>query len=136
MITIADYFMGRDKTFASALTPEIQKNAADLLSRVNFLMAVFYTSNPDAHSRRVNSGWRPPALNAKVPGAAAKSKHMTGHAIDIGDDDGALDAWLMTIPGQKALVDARLWMEHPSATPRWTHLQSEPPRSGRRVFYP
>jgi hypothetical protein len=128
--------MGRDKTYAAALTPEIQKNAADLLTRVNFLMAVFYTSNQNAHSRRVNSGWRPPALNAKVPGAAATSRHMTGEAIDIGDDDGALDAWLMTIAGQKALVDARLWMEHPSSTPRWCHVQSQPPRSGRRVFYP
>lgn len=136
MITIPQYFMGRDKTYAAALTAEITKNADDLLTRVNFLMAVFYTTNPTAHSRAVNSGWRPPALNAKVPGAATHSYHMTGQAIDIGDDDGALDAWLMTIPGQKALVDARLWMEHPQSTPRWTHLQSEAPRSGRRVFYP
>lgn len=136
MITLQDYLMGRDKTYAAAYTPTIRKNAEDLLSRVNFLMAIFYTTHPETHSRRVNSGWRPAAINSKTPGAAAQSRHMTGQAIDIGDDDGSLDAWLMTIPGQKALVDARLWMEHPSATPRWTHLQSEPPRSGRRVFYP
>lgn len=136
MITLSQFFMGRDKTFASALTPEIVKNAEDLLSRVNFLMAIFYTTNPAAHSRGVNSGWRPPKLNATVPGAAAHSHHMTGKAIDLGDDDGTLDAWLMSMPGQKALVDARLWMEHPSATPRWTHLQSVPPGSGRRVFNP
>lgn len=136
MITPAQYFMGRDKTYAAQLTPDIIKNANDLLTRVNFLMAVFNTTNPTAHARGVNSGWRPPTLNAKVVNAAPNSHHQTGKAIDIGDDDGALDAWLMTIPGQKALVDARLWIEHPSATPRWAHFQSEPPRSGRRVFYP
>lgn len=136
MITLSQFFMGRDKSYASALTPEIGKNAEDLLSRVNFLMAIFYTTNPNAHSRGVNSGWRPPKLNATVPGAAAHSHHMTGKAIDLGDDDGALDAWLMSLAGQKALVDSRLWMEHPSATPRWSHFQSVPPRSGRRVFQP
>jgi hypothetical protein len=136
MITLKEFFMGRDVTFASVLTPEITKNAEDLLTRVNFLLALFYTTNPKAHSRRVNSGWRPPALNAKTPGAAPMSNHMTGKAIDVGDDDGSLDEWLMTLPGQKALVDARLWIEHPSATPRWSHFQSVPPRSGRRVFHP
>lgn len=136
MITISDYFMGRDKTYAAALTPDIVKNAEDLLTRVNFLMAIFYTSNPKAHSRAVNSGWRPPKLNATVQNAAPNSHHMTGKAIDVNDDDGQLDAWLMGLAGQKALVDARLWIEHPSATPRWSHFQSEPPRSGRRVFYP
>jgi len=136
MISLAQFFMGRDVTYKSALTPAVTANATDLLQRVNFLLEVFYAANPKAHARGVNSGWRPPALNASVKGAAPRSKHMTGQAIDVGDDDGALDAWLMTPLGQKALVEAKLWMEHPSATPRWCHLQSVPPGSGRRVFYP
>lgn len=136
MITLAQFFMGRDVTYKSALTPVITANAVELLQRVNLLLAIFYAANPQAHQRGVNSGWRPPALNATVKGAAPKSKHMTGQAVDLGDDDGMLDAWLMTPLGQKALEEAALWMEHPSATPRWCHMQSRPPRSGKRTFYP
>ena len=133
---LTDYFMGRDKTFASELTPHITQAAQETVKRANALMALFHEANPKAHVRRINSGWRPATLNARVPNAAMYSKHMSAQAIDIGDDDGQLDAWLMTIPGQAALVAHGLWMEHPAATPRWTHLQIVPPGSGRRVFNP
>ncbi|MEJ7805646.1 MAG: D-Ala-D-Ala carboxypeptidase family metallohydrolase [Telluria sp.] len=136
MISLADYFMGRDRTYAAAMTPAITQAATEMVRRANALLDQFHCANPKAHLRSVNSGWRPPALNARIANAAAKSKHMTGHAIDIGDDDGQLDEWLMTVPGQAALVKIGLWMEHPSATPRWSHLQSIPPGSGRRVFHP
>lgn len=136
MLTLAQYWMGRDHTYASALTEEIKTNAANTVLRANLLLGEFYAANQRAHIRGVNSGWRPPAVNAHVPGAAPQSKHMTGNAIDIGDDDGQLDAWLMTIPGQAAMTKIGLWMEHPSSTPRWCHVQTLPPGSGRRVFYP
>jgi len=61
---------------------------------------------------------------------------MTGQAIDLADPDGDLDEWLMTAEGQAALVEIGLWMEHPAATKSWTHLQTVPPKSGRRTFYP
>lgn len=136
MITTAEFFMGRDRTYKSVLTDEIVNNALETVKRANLVLDAFYTANPKAHRRGVNSGWRPPAVNAGVRGAALKSKHMTGEAVDLGDDDGALDAWLMTPEGQAVLAKVGLWMEHPSATPRWCHLQTKPPGSGRRVFYP
>ena len=136
MITLELFYKGRDKQFAADLTPEIQKNAEELLRRTNRLLELFYVANPTAHKRGCNSGWRPPAVNAGVKNAAPKSNHMKGLAVDIEDDDEMLDKWLMTAAGQKTLEICQLWMEHPSATPRWAHVQSVPPRSGRRVFNP
>jgi hypothetical protein len=136
MITLELFYKGRDKQFAADLTPEIQKNAEELLRRTNRLLELFYAANPTAHKRDCNSGWRPPAVNAGVKNAAPKSNHMKGLAVDIEDDDEMLDKWLMTAAGQKTLEICQLWMEHPSATPRWAHVQSVPPRSGRRVFNP
>lgn len=136
MISLANFFMGRDTTYASVLTGVVTANAIETVRRVNELLNRFCAANPTAHARTVNSGWRPPAVNARVPNAAAHSLHMTGQAIDLGDDDGALDAWCMSIAGQAALTAIGLWMEHPSATPRWCHVQTMPPGSGRRCFYP
>lgn len=136
MINLTQYFMGRDETYKSSLTDEIRANAANTVKRANDLLEVFYKANPSAHLRTVNSGWRPPALNARVPGAAPNSQHTVAKAVDLSDDDGALDAWLMTPAGQAALMAAGLWMEHPNSTPRWSHVQTVAPRSGRRVFIP
>lgn len=135
-VTEAMFYMGRDKTYAKDLTPAIRLNAIETIKRANVLLTAFYAANPSTHQRAVNSGWRPPAVNANVPGAAKLSKHMTGQAIDIGDDDDQLDAWCMSATGQTTLEKIGLWLEHPSATPRWCHVQTVPPGSGRRVFYP
>ncbi len=120
--------MGRDRLFAAELTDELQSNAALTLERANALLA------RAGMQRGVNSGWRPAAVNAAIPDAARRSKHMLCLAIDIDDDDGTLDAWCMA--HLSALAEIRLWLEHPSATPRWCHLQTVPPKSGNRVFYP
>lgn len=136
MISLADYWMGRDKAYPKDLTPEIQANAAKTVERANQLLLAYQKAHPDAAARHVNSGWRPPAVNAGVKGAAAKSKHMLGLAVDLSDDDGRLDQWCMTPQGQAALTAIGLWLEHPSATPRWCHVQTVPPRSGNRVFMP
>lgn len=136
MLTLKHYWRGRDVAYASALTPQIRANAELTLSRVNALLARFYAANPKAAIRGVNSGWRPPAVNRGVENAAKNSHHLRAMACDLDDDDGQLDKWLMTSAGQQALVDIGLWMEHPSATPRWCHVQIVAPRSGKRVFYP
>lgn len=128
MITLPDYWMGRDSKYPDDLTPEIEGNAIELIARVNLLMESF------GQERAVNSGWRPPAVNASVRGAAVKSKHMLGLAVDLADPDGELDDWCMDNLGELERVG--LWLEHPSATKNWCHLQSVPPRSGKRVFYP
>jgi hypothetical protein len=130
VITLTDYWMGRDREFPLALTPQIEKNAALTVQLANALLARF------GQGRRVNSGWRPPEVNEKTPGAAVMSKHMTGQAIDLADPEGDLDEWLMTQAGQSALAELGLWHEHPAATKGWCHVQTVPPRSGRRTFYP
>ncbi len=136
-ITSEQFFKGRDVQFASELTPSIKANAEETLRRANMLLGMFYQANPGAaRNRGCNSGWRPGMINRNTKGAAPRSHHMTAKAIDVGDDDEALDAWLMTPEGQKALEACGLWMEHPRATPRWAHLQIVPPMSGRRVFMP
>lgn len=141
MITVADYFMGRRETHSLALGPRIEIEAARTVDLVNQLLeraalfGVVLEQNPRTGSL-VSSGWRPPTINASTPGAAPNSKHMTGHALDVYDPDGDLDEWLVTDEGQAALAEIGLWMEHPSATKGWCHLQTMPPRSGRRCFYP
>lgn len=120
--------MGRDRIYRSALSREIQANAADLLERVNSLLAEF------GEYRHVTSGWRPQQVNATTAGAAKRSNHMTGRAIDLEDIDGDLDEWCLDNPG--ALASRGLYQEHPAATKGWCHLQSVAPKSQKRVFYP
>lgn len=133
---MTQFWMGRDKQYAAELTQQIISNAQETVKRANALLAIFHEQNPESAIRGVNSGWRPPEVNSNVKGAALKSKHMTGEAVDISDADNSLDAWLMTDSGQKALTDIGLWLEHPSSTPHWAHVQTVPPGSGHRVFYP
>lgn len=141
MITVDDYFMGRREQYPLALTPDIERNAARTVGIVNALLAkamaagVHAVMHPKTRSP-VSSGWRPPVLNAATAGAAVNSKHMTGQAVDLYDPDGDIDEWLSTSEGLAALAEVGLWIEHPSATKGWAHLQTVPPRSGRRVFYP
>lgn len=130
MITLPDYWMGRDAQYPLALTTDIRRNAITTIALTNSLLASF------GQGRKVNSGWRPPAVNAATPNAAAMSKHMLGQAIDLADPEGDLDDWLMSDMGQAAITRLGLWHEHPAATKGWAHLQTVPPRSGRRTFYP
>lgn len=61
---------------------------------------------------------------------------MLALALDFGDDDELMDKWCMTAEGLAALTHIGLWLEHPSATPRWCHVQTVSPRSGNRIFKP
>lgn len=128
MITLDDYFMGRDVTYADALTDALRANAEVTVARANDLLSSF------GEDRSVNSGWRPPVVNATTHGAAQNSRHMTCQAVDLSDPEGDLDDFCMT---HLDLLEAiGLWMEHPAATKGWCHVQTVPPRSGKRVFYP
>ena len=129
MLTLADYFMGRDVVHCAELTPELRFNAACTVERANALLQRAGTA-----TRIVNSGWRPRAVNATVPNASVRSRHITCQAIDLCDEGDGLDAWCMA--NLPVLAVLGLWLEHPSATPGWCHVQTVPPRSNRRVFYP
>lgn len=128
MITLKDYWMGRDSTYADELTPEVVANATVTVYRASQLLYAF------GEERAVTSGWRPKAVNTSTPGAALFSKHMTGQAVDLADPHGDLDEWCMSNPGLLAALE--LWQEHPSATKGWCHVQIVPPKSGKRVFFP
>lgn len=134
MISRDDFFMGRDVKYRTELTYDIEANAAMTIQRANLLLTKFYAAFPHIERRTVNSGWRPQAVNQATPGAALRSKHMTGEAVDLSDMDGLLDEWLLDNP--EVLEDCQLWQEHPSATKNWCHVQIVPPKSGKRVFYP
>ena len=140
MITLEQYFMGRDLAFGNYLTPELRDNAARLLPIINGLLLLAHKNgvplylNPKTKSH-VSSGWRPPIINETTPGAAPHSLHLVCRAIDIYDPEGDLDEWLMAQTSTH-LTGMGLWLEHPASTKGWAHLQDKAPRSGRRVFYP
>ena len=128
--------MGRDKQYPC--DPQIRLNATQLLARVDTLLLV-YTAATNNEVTIVNSGWRPPAINACVKGASATSLHMTGEAVDLHDEDGALDVWLASPQGQQTMAKCELWHESPTDTPRWAHLQSRRfgsfKEGGSRTFF-
>jgi hypothetical protein len=133
--------MGRRELYPLAYSPTIEREALRTIDLVNQLLqsaqadGVTLERNPKTGTI-VSSGWRPPEVNAATAGAAPRSHHMTGRAIDVFDPDGDLDDWLMTDLGQSELTRIGLWMEHPACTKSWSHLQTVPPRSGKRVFWP
>jgi hypothetical protein len=127
MISMEDYWMGRDKKYPGDMTQQIRDNVNILLPRVNLLLSIMKKETT------VNSGWRPLTVNKQV-GGSKSSNHITGRAIDLNDDDGSIDEWCMN--NLKELEKVGLWLEHPSKTPRWCHLQSVSPKSGNRVFMP
>lgn len=143
-ITRDDYFTGpprrrRDLIYRSDLTPAIEAQAAITVERVNALLARMAAAGvplepSPATGSLSHSGWRPPAINAATPNVAPKSKHMIGAACDLYDPEGSLDAWCMA--NLDALEAIGLWLEHPASTKGWCHVQSLPPGSGARVFYP
>lgn len=144
MITLADYFMGRDRTHAHQLGTDLRANAARTVEAANALLVLAKTAGVTLESSPrtgsiVTSGWRPPDVNASQPGAAPRSLHMRCLAVDLFDPDGDLDDWLFSVC-DTVLRDLALWMEHPAATKGWAHVQLVPQasfaRTGRRWFYP
>lgn len=86
--------------------------------------------------RTATSCLRSLADQKRINPSAMGSSHLYGAAVDIGDADGKLKAWLQTSVGKKALVECGLWMESPEYTKTWCHLSIYMPNSGKRVFNP
>lgn len=139
MITPAEYFSrdGRDlRSVANCVPADHQTNAAGLLSKVNALLACFDAHRGSHFVAIVASGYRTAAINACIPNAAKQSLHMTGHAIDIRDTTGELDAYLLSGAGALVLQKTGLVLEHPNYTQGWCHLQDVPVKSGSNPFTP
>lgn len=135
MITVTDFMMGRDKSHLNELTNFIVSRAASTVGAANLALSLFYHDNPQAAKRKVRSGWRPAAVNAAMPGAAANSSHMTGEAVDIEDDDRALARWCV-VNKDRLLECGIKAMERPEATDSWVHWQIVPVKSGVFFFWP
>lgn len=128
MITIDDYFMGRREKYPRDVTPELLARAELTVLRANQLLTEF------GNNRKVNSGWRPKSLQMEINPRAPNSKHITGDAIDIEDANGDLKHWCMD--NGILLAAMGLYMEDPSSTPTWLHIQTVAPKSGKIVFKP
>lgn len=126
MLTRDDILMGRDKLFP--LTDEMEGNLSKLLAALHLLQPVC------PEELIVTSGYRPPSINATIPGAAKKSNHMVCLACDFHDPTGAVGKWCAA--NLEVLEAVGLWLEHPLSTPGWCHLQAAAPRSGHRMFIP
>lgn len=122
MITSEQYF-GQN-----LVNEDIAKNAKVLLEKVNAFLE-HWDGEP-----KMTSGFRSPAYNASVPGAAKNSKHMSGEAVDIFDPDKRLAKFVFT--KQQLLKEYGLYCEDMRCTKNWVHFQSKPPRSGSRFFIP
>lgn len=137
MITLEQYVGPHAKS--PDWTPARQDNAIKLLDACAALEAemvaagIKFPDNPatgSGVSGQTLGGFRPQATTVGAP----NSSHKTGEAVDRFDPKGEIDAWLMA--HQDRLVYHGLYIEHPSATPRWSHWTTRAPRSGNRVFYP
>jgi len=141
MISLDDYWMGREDEHATDLTEEVRGNAILLLERVNRLLASAAQEQiePGIDARTgtvVASGWRPKAVNDGTASSGKTSRHIVGLAVDLRDypPERSLARWCLR--NQRLLDEIGLWMEDPRWTPSWVHLQSVPPGSGRRVYVP
>jgi hypothetical protein len=142
LITLDQFWMGRDKTYASELTDEIRSNAQETVDRWNALLK--FAAEDGVEVGIVASGWRPKTINDGALNAAPDSKHLSGRAMDIEDFDRDFARWCLrnTAPlchqeGKPDLLqEVGLWIENPMWTPTWVHGQTVPPHSGRRIFVP
>jgi hypothetical protein len=140
MITVEQYFMNRDISHFNELTDEIRRNAETTVNRINELLR--YAAQDGVvpgvsgiGGNVLSSGWRPASLNRVTPGAALKSNHIMGRAVDVFDTvNRDLARWCLR--NLDVLERVGLWMEDPQWTPNWCHFQLDPPCSGRRVFIP
>ena len=126
-MTVDDYLTtnGRHADRLRWVSDGVRDNATLLVERVNMLLARF------GKKREWRSGFRDVDSNSNVGGAKG-SRHMTGQGGDLEDDDRKL----VTFITPQILEECGLWMEAPSSTPTWCHVQIVPPPSGRRIFTP
>lgn len=136
-ILITDYF-GKWLKHPD-VTDTVMDNAIHLLDKVNALLEEAFADGVDLDinpitgsyvSGNTYGGFRP----QDCPQGAPQSSHKTGRAVDIHDRHNILDEWCFK--HQDRLMHYDLYMEHPQATPRWCHLTTRAPASGKRVFHP
>ena len=137
MITLAQY-VGVHKD-SPDWTPARQSNATRLLAACAALQVemagggVTFPNNTQTNngiSGKTFGGFRP----QDCPIGAPNSAHKEGLAVDRYDPFGKIDEWCLA--HLERLAHHGIYIEHPSATPGWSHWSTKAPRSGNRVFYP
>jgi hypothetical protein len=94
---------------------------------------VSFPDNPKTRngiSGQTFGGFRPQNCQQGAP----NSSHKEALAVDRYDPRGEIDNWCMA--HQDRLAVHGIYIEHPSATPGWSHWTIRAPKSGNRVFYP
>lgn len=128
MITKDEILQGRDKTFPQDYTTQISDNIDFLLDLVNIVRTEY------GKPMYVASGFRPASMNAMVKGAAPKSNHIIGLAVDFKDPKGELKEWVLN--NLELMQDLGLFIEDFRWTKNWVHMQAVKPGSGKRIFIP
>lgn len=140
MITVEEYF-GPWKDHPDA-TEERRQNAILLLHACSALEyfarrdGIEFPDNPHTGSGvsgKTYGGFRP----QDCPQGAPQSSHKEGLAVDRYDPEDLIDKWCMAHSEAGGLLEScGIYIEHPSATPGWSHWSTRRPKSGKRVFYP
>lgn len=109
-------------------TQEQSENLNTLLQILNTIRAAY------GKPMIITSGLRSEADQARINPSAPKSKHLLGQAADVSDKDGSFWAWCMDNMHLMEQLDVHF--ESKDSTPTWTHIQTVPPKSGKRIFLP
>lgn len=135
MIKLTDWITSSEKYPERLLDPELTEEV--LLNATGFLEVLnnFLEEITPGVEYKVSSGFRPSHINAKLIMAAKRSFHITGLAVDLVDANDQLDKLIVASP--ELLQKYSLWLEHPSETPGWCHLDMGQ-RTARkiRIFKP
>lgn len=120
LITLEDWITAsgkyKERLKSPELTEEVKNNATRLLKKVNDVLKELNITEI-----KVSSGFRPTNINANIKGAAPKSGHTRGLAIDFVDTNEKLDELLNSDKSQDLLEKHGIWQEHPSKTKGWSH---------------
>jgi hypothetical protein len=140
ILTLEQYWMGRDGAYPDECTLSVRRNAAAWLAAANTALkcAADDGVEPGVNKHTGNalaSGWRPKGVNAETSNAAHLSTHIYGCGGDIQDQvDRRLARWCLR--HLDVLEGLGLYMEDPRWTPSWVHWQIVAPGSGKRVYIP
>jgi hypothetical protein len=126
ILTLEEYLCG--------LSEELKRNAELTVMKANALLERAFKEGLPSYNPLTTSTWRPAKYNHLIQGSSKFSKHTSCQAVDLYDPDGLMGMWLKRCP--EILHDLDIWIESPDKTPRWLHLQTTGPLSGKRIFQP
>lgn len=110
------------------MTPEVEANLAHLCDVINELEKL------SGIEPVVTSGLRSYEDQLKINPGAPHSRHLTGEAVDLYDPDSRWYVWLCN--NLEEMIRIGIWCESKNFTRTWMHVQTAPPASGKRFFFP